>query len=232
MLLKVPILKAKHESGCGATSLSMVLKYYHKNYSEKRIIKELEIGLVKDRGTLIIDEALLAKKLGFDVVCYSYNMELYKSNFVELSKSELLAALNKLLKKKQIILNKLVLRKTSELVNLGANFKIKMPELDDITSFLNKGIPVMLAVNAKILFEVERLPNFPKMSNDEGHIIVITGFKNDTFYYNCPYFGECKKISKDKLFFAWSNNVLDSSAYLLVLKKIKECNGNYSDVFG
>jgi len=101
---------------------------------------------------------------------------------------------------------------TLELLKEGVNFRIKMPAIKDIVEFLKKGIPVILAVNAKILFETDKLPN------DMGHFIVLTGFLGNTFYYNEPYFGKLKKISRDKLFFALSNNILDSSAYLLVLK--------------
>lgn len=219
MLLKVPILETKQKLGCGPKSLAMVLKYYDKIYSEKQIIKKLEIKFIKNRGTLTVDHALFAKKLGFNVVCYSYNMELYKPNFVKLSKSKLFIELNKLLRKKQTIVNKKILRVTIELIKLRANFRIKMPTIKDVSDFLNRRIPVIIAVNAKIFFETEKLlPNYPKIPNDMGHFIVIIGFSNNMFYYNDPYFGECRKISKDKLFFAWSNNVLNSSAYLLVLK--------------
>lgn len=218
MLLKIPVAKAKHKLGCGPTSLSMVLKYHNKNYSEKQATKDLKIGLLKDRGTLVIDHALFAKKLGFHVICYSYNMELYKPSFTKLSKSRVLTELSRLLRKKQTAINKRILKITSELIKSGTNFKIKMPTINDVINLLNKKLPVILAVNAKILFETEKLPNFPKIPNNMGHFIVITGFKNNTFYYNDPYFGEHKRISKDKLFFALSNNVLDSSAYLLVLK--------------
>lgn len=101
MLIKVPILEAKHKLGCGPTCLSMVLKYFGEDYSEKQIIKKLKIGLLKDRGTLVINHALFTKKLGFDVICYSYNMELYKPHFTKFSKFKLISEINKLLRKKQ-----------------------------------------------------------------------------------------------------------------------------------
>ena len=47
MKLKVPVLEAKNRLGCGPTSLSMILNYYRKNYSEKQVIDNLEIGLIK-----------------------------------------------------------------------------------------------------------------------------------------------------------------------------------------
>jgi len=51
-----------------------------------------------------------------------------------------------------------------------------------------------------------------------GHFIILTGYERNKFYYNDPY-GENKIISDDKLIFALSNNVFDSSAYLLVIRK-------------
>jgi len=101
MLLKVPAIKAKNRFGCGPTCMSMVLKYYGKEYSEKQVIKNLEIGIIKkdNIGTKVIDHALFAKKLGFDVICYSYNMGLYKPSFVRLPKSKLILEIKKLLGK-------------------------------------------------------------------------------------------------------------------------------------
>ncbi|GBE19956.1 MAG TPA: hypothetical protein ENG87_00210 [Candidatus Pacearchaeota archaeon] len=220
MKLKVPVLEAKNRLGCGPTSLSMILNYYRKNYSEKQVIDNLEIGLIKkeDLGARAVDLALLAKKFGFDVICYSYNMELYRPSFSRLSKPGLISEIKKLLQKKHSASNKAVLKTTIKLLENNADFKIKMPSIDDIIKFLKKGIPVILAVNAKILFEVEKLQGFPKIPNNMGHFIVLTGFVDDIFYYNCPYYGESKKISKDKLFFALSNNILDSSAYLIAVK--------------
>lgn len=52
-----------------------------------------------------------------------------------------------------------------------------------------------------------------------GHYIVITGYEKDRFHYNDPGDGKKKSISGDKLIFALSNNVFDSSAYLLVIEK-------------
>jgi hypothetical protein len=220
MLLKVPTIEAKNRCGCGPTCVSMVLKYYRKDYLEQQVIDKLKIGIIEkdDIGTKVIDHAQFAKKLGFDVICYSYNMELYKPNFSKLPPSKLIRELKRLLRKRYSSLNRTILETTIELLKEGADFKIKMPEIKDIISFLKKRIPVILAVNAKILFETDRLPEFPKIPNNMGHFIVITGFIGNKFYYNDPYFGESKEISKDKLFFALSNNILDSSAYLLVLK--------------
>ena len=90
-------------------------------------------------------------------------------------------------------------------------FKMKMPPLNTIKKFLNKKLPVVVAVNSAVLFE-------KKINLKLGHYIVLTGYKNDKFCYNDQKFGKIKSISADKLIFALSNNVLDSSAYLLVIR--------------
>lgn len=92
------------------------------------------------------------------------------------------------------------------------DFKMVIPSLDIIKKFLNKKLPVVIAVNSAVLFE-------KKKDLRIGHFIVLTGCERNKFYYNDPYFGQNKSISADKLIFALSNNTFDSSAYLLIIKK-------------
>lgn len=88
--------------------------------------------------------------------------------------------------------------------------KIKKPAKSDILKFLKKKLPVIIAVRQFLLFNEEPF--------DMGHFIVITGYEDGKFWYNDPEDGKLHKIKEDDLMFAWLNNVLDSSAYLLVLE--------------
>ena len=88
--------------------------------------------------------------------------------------------------------------------------KIKKPTKYDIIKFLGKGLPVIIAVRSFILFN--------KKYSGHGHFIVITKYEKGKFWYNDPWGEKEHIINEDNLMFAWFNNVLGSSAYLLVLQ--------------
>lgn len=194
----------------------MILKSYGQEYSESYLTKKIggvitvdkELGLV---GTLSVDHALYAKKLGFNVSCYSYNMKLLPASFKDLKKPELKKGIERLLEEKEGI-EKRILKTYTEMIEHDVDLKIRMPSMKDVKMFLEQKIPVILPVNTRVLYE----NNSPIHS---GHFIVITGFNKNKFYYNNPgRGGTAEQISSEKLFFALSNNVLDSSAYLIAIK--------------
>ncbi|MBN2067006.1 MAG: C39 family peptidase [Candidatus Diapherotrites archaeon] len=91
--------------------------------------------------------------------------------------------------------------------------KIKPPEKADILKFLNKKIPVIIAVRSWILYN--------KRPSKMGHFIVITDHKDGKFSYNDPKDGKKHQINEEKLMFAWHAHIEDSSAYLLAIKAKK-----------
>ena len=93
----------------------------------------------------------------------------------------------------------------------GDKAKIKKPNKKDVLKFLKKNIPVILSVRSFLLYDGDNKPS------KAGHFIVITGYKNRTFWYNDPYGGKRRKVAEEDLLFTWFNNVLDSSAYLLAV---------------
>jgi uncharacterized protein YvpB len=86
---------------------------------------------------------------------------------------------------------------------------IKNPEVKDITTFLNKKIPVIINIRYSLLHGTRM--------TKAGHYIVITAFKNNFFTYNDPDDGKEHRIDPEKLRLAWFANVFDSSAYLLAI---------------
>ena len=89
--------------------------------------------------------------------------------------------------------------------------KIKKPNIGDILKYLKQKIPVIICVRCSLFYNCIARPK------DKGHFVVITGYKNNFFWYNDPYDGKRHKIKEGELVFAWFNNVLDSSAYLLAI---------------
>lgn len=104
MKLEVPLIKQKHKMGCGAAAMSMVYKYFGKYISEKEIIKETG-GLTK-WGSFTADHALMAKSLGFKVICHSYNLEYFEPKYTQISQIGFIKRTETLIKKeKKLITN-------------------------------------------------------------------------------------------------------------------------------
>lgn len=88
--------------------------------------------------------------------------------------------------------------------------EIRKPAKEDILRFLRKNLPVILSVRAFLIL------NEPP--SQMGHFVVITGYEKGVITYNDPFDGKRHEIAEADLLFAWHNNILDSSAYLLVLE--------------
>jgi len=87
--------------------------------------------------------------------------------------------------------------------------KIVKPNKQLILKFLKKRLPVIIAVRTFLL-------NNTKYTRT-GHFIVITKYQNGKFCFNDPHTAKERIINENDLMFAWYNNVMDSSAYMLVL---------------
>lgn len=87
--------------------------------------------------------------------------------------------------------------------------KIKTPDTNDVLKYLERKVPVILAVRSSLLYG-EKL-------TEEGHFIVIREYRDGIFYYNDPTDGRIHKVGEEALRFAWFNNILDSSAYFLAV---------------
>ncbi len=88
--------------------------------------------------------------------------------------------------------------------------EIIKPSKDLILKFLKKRLPVIIAVRTFLL----RNQGYSK----SGHFIVITKYENGIFWYNDPSFAKEFKIKENDLMFAWYNNVLKSTGYMLVIE--------------
>ena len=214
MKLKVPIIKQKSGVGCGAAAMSMVYKYFGKDISEKEI--EKEIGGFNKSGSFVTDHALMAKKFGFTVVCYAYELEYFEPSDAKLSRKDFIKKTKTLIKKEKKRLIAKELKSILRILESNINFKMEMPSLEVIKRNLDKKLPVIIPVNSVILFERKF---GGKKDLDMGHYLVLTGYQKEKFYYNDPYRGKSYSISSDKLFFALSNNALYCSAYLLVINR-------------
>ena len=212
MKLKIPAIKQNHKVGCGAAATSMAYKYFGKDISEEKIKKE--IGGFNKWGSFATDHALLAKRIGFTVVCYSYNLEYFNPSDIKLSRKKFINRTKALIKKEKKRIAIKELKSILRVLESNIGFKMEMPSLKIMKKLLDKKIPVIVIVNSVILFEKKF---GGKNDLDLGHFLVLTGYQKEKFYYNDPYYGKKCSISSDKLIFAMSNNALYSSAYLLAI---------------
>jgi uncharacterized protein YvpB len=89
--------------------------------------------------------------------------------------------------------------------------KIKKPTLTDIHKWVKRGVPVIVNVRSALLYNTK--------PTKQGHFIVITKYQKGYLSYNDPSDGKNHKITEESFQFAWFNNALDSSAYLLAIYK-------------
>lgn len=210
--LDVPIFKQEDKLACSAACLRMVLGYYGINKTESGLVKSLG-GLRKAgnyKGIRATKLALFAKKLGFNVDCYSYNTHTLDPSFAKLRKNELIENVGILERKAKKIDEKNLIHSLHEFLKIGGNFNIDFPNKKFIINYLEKKIPVIITVSSGVFFE---------RKTDAGHFIVITGYDNGKFYYNDPAFGIKGEMDENKLLFSWYSNIIDTSAYLLAISK-------------
>jgi ABC-type bacteriocin/lantibiotic exporter with double-glycine peptidase domain len=209
MKLKVPIYKQKDELGCGPACLRMVLDCYRLKISEGKIVKK--IGGIKRsyyKGTLATDLALLAQSLGFRTTLFAYNT--YIMDPAEKKKARIIKRLKQVgAKDKEKYRSESIIK----YLKSKGQYKIKRPDVRDLYRLVRRKIPLIIYLSTSALYEKQR--------EGSGHSVVIIGFDKGGFYYNDPLDGGEHKISNDKLLFAWHNNVLDGTAYLLVVEKEK-----------
>lgn len=208
MRLKVPEFEQEDEKGCGAAALQMVLEYYGEEISQKEII-ERHGGLTK-LGSFTLGLGSIAADIGFKVKCYSYF--LYKMKHEDFNKNgeEMIALVEEKIKRQEDDFWKKEFKAFKRFLEKDLDLKFVIPKISEIKKYLNRRVPVILAVNSASLFENDS-------DLEKGHFIVITGFKGDKFFINDPE-GEINQLSEDKLLFSLSNNVLKSSAYMLVIE--------------
>ena len=95
----------------------------------------------------------------------------------------------------------------------GGRATIKKPSKSDIIHFLEKRLPVIVAVDSR------QLSGAKGKHSTMGHFIVIVNHKSGKFQYNDPSDRKQHQIKERDLMLALIKNARESSGYLLVLKQ-------------
>ena len=208
MRLEVPESEQEEDKGCGPAVLQMVLKYYGVDISQEKII-EKHGGLTK-WGSYTVGLGLIAQQLGFEVTCYSYFLHKMSHKDFDKDKKVLLSSLDEKIEDEEDEYWERELETFKKFIEEGNDIVFDIPRSSEIKSHLREGRPVIIALNSSSLFERD-------IDLDLGHYVVLTGYENGKFLLNDPE-NRIEEIEEERLIFASSNNVFESSAYMLIVE--------------
>ncbi len=221
MKIKLNMKAFKQESaeGCGSAALRSMLDFFGKDMDEKEIT-EAAGGIQKGEehyGVLMIHMAEMVGKISYSVHAFTYDMGLFGPEWESFNKEELVKNIEGL-KQKLLSENK----KTSvnitdsiqHLLKNNQDVKIRVPDKDDIISFLEKGLPVLISVKAMLL------EGDSKINPDVGHYVVVGGYDSDKRLFSVidPFYGKEYEVEEARLLLSWHINAIESSAYLLAFE--------------
>jgi len=182
--MNIPILKGEGNQSCGITCLRMVLAYYGKDISQKELEKlnEIKNGInhLYDLGYVILKNKFSSSIIGYDFMLFNNPDENSPEEF--LKNTEFIGQ------------SKEIKESCLKYLKEGGKLKVKVPSLQDINNYLDKDIPVILGVRAKII-----------EGRNPAHIlhyVVLEGYDEESYFIVDPV-GKKYKIEKNKLIYAW-----------------------------
>lgn len=191
-ILDIPYYKNPDNTHCYQATIKMVLKYFmpEKNFSWK----DLEELTAKKNNlwTWPMQGLINLKKMGFEVINMEYfdyeRFRKYPQKYLEEEYGESIT--REMIKHSDI----------QQEVRIAKNFlsifgkQTKLPSIEDIKRFTNKGYLIICNVNSRSL---------NNKKGYVGHFVVISGYDNGCFYINNPDGKKNQKISLATFRKAW-----------------------------
>jgi ABC-type bacteriocin/lantibiotic exporter with double-glycine peptidase domain len=209
--LSVPYFKQELGNDCGICCVRTLSGFYGKKVFSKQVLEKCDLHPF---GVFTVDLGLFLLEEGFDVDIYSFDLSLVNPSWSKSSETELLERLKELYLGDEF--NRKKLEKTISFIECGGRFKVKIPEEKMLIDSIKKKVPVMISVNASVLYDKR---------SDLAHFVVVNGFTKNSFIVSDPFFEGEYSVSKKKLLFAWFTESINSSGYLLKItpsKKLKK----------
>jgi len=209
MKLQVPHYKQEKRLSCGLAVLRMALGFFGDNVSEKEILKNLTLH---NFGSFTTDLGTAALKMGYKVVIYTFHLPLIAPLNLPFGSEIKMIRLDKFSVRPK---DKKTLESWKKYLLSGGKMYWDIPKISQIEYWLKRKTPCLISVNTAAL-------NMYYKNWDNGHFLLINGFKNDNILYLDPDVSKekaNKKIHKDVLLPSWSINSRSSSGYLMVLEK-------------
>jgi len=200
IILKVPLLnQPKGSPHCAVASMRMLMAYHGETLSHDEAVKHFpeidttRIGITPATARFLVQG-------GYDVTYKMHQKDLISDDIKDKTEDDLE------LFKEYISSNDLsesAQRQWEQIlkfIEVGGNFSTKLPTLDDIDSYLEKGIPVRVGIKCSIFYS--------KPNNEANHAVVIIGKKDERYLINdpAPRFIESYWIDKKQLEDAWRAN--------------------------
>ena len=184
---------------CLRSCAQMIFNYYADPVTKEVIWKKLHVykkhsGLT---GGYLVDLGRLAIKLGHETIIYHYDWHWWDKNTFEAAKKStksLIKSLSDLKKEKSGWGDKRIISKEILYLKKGGKFKLQMPTLSLIDSFLQQKIPVILLVRAEDLYLS------PK--ENYNHSIIVTSKKENLYLIKDSYFA-LEEIKDEDLLYSW-----------------------------
>src|SRR6266498_3880329 len=144
--MHIPVKPLKQdERDCTLTCIMMLLDFYGCRITRQEVessIKTTEAGHI-----YMVEVARFLHTLGLKVDCLSYNLYYTDPQNANLSKDKFI----KTLEKEQDIVTddwfKERIKATIEAIKQGVNYSIQKPTIETMVSYLEQGIPILLAVS-------------------------------------------------------------------------------------
>lgn len=210
--LDLPRYRNFNNYSCFVTTTAMILRYYKKRINQKKIFEKAKVYSPNNKkrciGTTVPSLMLALKNSGYKMIHYH---DKYQDN--SKFSSEIIA------------LFKIEAMQRKKAIKLGI-LEDKMPgDFAYIEKFLDKGIPVIVGVKSKDFYSGN--PNWEnsiynkKWPETTRHVIVITGYTKNKYFFNdsSPFFSGAE--GKDRVI---SKNILKKASTnksIFILKKIK-----------
>lgn len=200
-ILDIPFYTQQKEDTCLLSCLRMVLNSYGAKLSEIDLESKVS-RLTSGKSFHIADLGTEALRLGFEVqiICFDLSWifsekhignkhDDLKNNFSEWVRSS-----KKNLKYRKPYLN---------FLNADGEIDVKMPNVEEIEKYINRGVPVITLVESRPFFG-------DAAKVDAGHAVVVVGYDEENVYLNDPLDpkrpyakGKEYKMDKDLFTFCW-----------------------------
>lgn len=179
--LDVQILPQPDDATCGPTCLHAIYSYYDYQENLTDIISEIE-SLDKG-GTLGVVLANHALRHGFKVSLFTYNLLIFDPTWFN-GKTDIDDKLALRFKHTRSGKQRFAIRQYRQFLELGGKLVYQDMNRRMLTSFLNKGIPILSGLNSTYMYRTART-NPQTMKDDdirgqvEGHFVVLHGYNKE-----------------------------------------------------
>jgi hypothetical protein len=219
--MKLAVKRIKQSvDACSPTAYCMVMQYFGDDIVPEQFLDA--VGGIKNvtatgvPGTINTENAFFARRRGFKVDCFTYNMRLLSPLMIGLKGEQLRDCISENDGVERLIAessaDESIYFSYVNLLDEGANLFVQRPRIDVVKKYLKKSIPVILNVNTASFYECN-------YNIEVGHSIVAIGYEGKQIIFNDPSSGEESNIKQDHLLFALSVYAINRSAYMVTLNK-------------